>query len=666
MLRRISHGAVLELLLDCPPVNALSVQLRSELAAAIAHAQEDATISAIIIRGSGKMFSGGADITEFDAAPLKPGLPQLVGQIEASEKPVIAAIHGSALGGGLETALGCHYRIATSSAELGLPEIKLGVLPAAGGTQRLPRLVGLQASLDMILSGKPISAAKAAEIGLVDKVVAENDLEAAALDFARTAPPVRRTGERTVAPDPALFEAFRGNNERLIRGRDAAEACIAAITAATDRPLEDGLALEVRLFLQLVEGKQSRALRHAFFAERAANKIDGLPAGTTARPVTTVGIIGAGTMGGGIAMNFLTIGVPVTIVETSKQALDHGVSTIRRNYLASAAKGRMSEEQVEAAMALLSATLDFTALAESDLIIEAVYENMALKQDIFRRLDKTAKAGAILASNTSALDIDAIAAVTGRPQDVIGLHFFSPANIMKLVEVVRGRETGPDVLATAMQVIRRIGKTGVVCGVCYGFIGNRMLVFRQREAEKLLIEGADLDRIDKVHTDFGMPMGPFQMIDLAGNDIGWHRDPIRIETLQDALCAAGRLGQKTKAGYYDYDDQRKRSLSPETARIVAQFRTRSGTGSREISDEEIVARTLFTMVNEGHKILEEGIAQRKSDIDVVWMTGYGWPQITGGPMYWADQLGLDVLGRQLRKVQHLLDADFVFAKALGG
>jgi len=665
MIETALHDGILEIVLANPPVNALGAGIRQGLGKAIADAQADAAVTAIVIRGGGKLFSGGADITEFGKPPVEPWLPALVDAIEASAKPVVAAIHGMALGGGLEVALGCHYRIASPKAKLGLPEVSLGLLPGAGGTQRLPRLVVVEAALGMIVSGAPIPATKAAAIGLVDKLAAGDDsLAAEAIAYARTLDAPRRTGDRSVSADPAVFARFAADNARRIAGLDAPKACIEAVKAATEVPLDQGQEKERALFLQLVTGDQSKALRHVFFAERAAAKIDGLPKDVALRPIKKIGVIGAGTMGGGISMNFLSAGIPVTIVEMAQEALDRGTATMHRNYEATAAKGRLTAEQVERAMGLLTPTLDFGALADCDLIIEAVYETMDVKKDIFARLYGIAKPGAMLASNTSYLSIDEIAAVTRRPQDVLGLHFFSPANVMKLVEVVRGAKTAPDALATGMDIARRIGKVPVVAGVCYGFIGNRMLIPRQINANALLLEGATPEQVDRVHTGFGMPMGPFQMADLAGVDIGWHRDPSRIESLQDALCAQGRWGQKTQAGFYDYDEKRRPTPSPVVAGIVEDFRKKAGIAPRAISDEEIMVRTLYTMVNEGAKILEEGIAQRASDIDVVWNYGYGWPRHKGGPMFWADQVGLDTIVEGLRRYESALGDGFTLSPLL--
>ncbi len=655
---------ILTITLNAPPVNALGANLRKAIVTAVGEAQDDEAVSAIVITGTGKFFSAGADITEFDGAIAEPALPEVVNIIEASRKPVVAAINGFALGGGLEVALGCHYRIASNGAKLGLPEVKLGVLPGAGGTQRLPRLVGQEAALGMIVTGNPVSAGKAADMGLVDRLADATNLIDEAIAFARTIDGPRRTGQLALSTDAEAFERAISQINPKVKNLDAPQACIKAVKAAAQLPIADGLAKEASLFMKLVAGDQSKALRHIFFAERAAAKIDGLAKDIDLRSITTVGIIGAGTMGGGIAMNFLSAGIPVTIVETSQEALDRGVVTIRKNYEATAAKGRLTTEQVEAAIGLLTPTLDFGALGECDLIIEAVYENMDVKKEIFARLYKIAKAGAMLASNTSFLSIDEIASATSRPEDVLGMHFFSPANVMKLLEVVRGARTAPDALATAMALARQIGKVPVVSGVCYGFIGNRMLLPRQNNADALILEGATPEQIDRVHTDFGMPMGPFQMMDLAGLDIGWHRDPERIDNVQEALCAKGRWGQKTHAGYYDYDERRKPTPSPVVAEIIAEFRDRAGVEPREITDEEIVVRTLYTMVNEGAHILDEGIAQRASDVDIVWIYGYGWPRHKGGPLFWAEQVGLDKVVEGLDRYRNVLGDDFTLSPLL--
>ncbi|MBV9371545.1 MAG: enoyl-CoA hydratase/isomerase family protein [Alphaproteobacteria bacterium] len=641
------HGDVLIVTSNNPPVNALGHAVREGLVAAIGEADADEAVKAVVIVCQGQTFFAGADISEFGTpkAMTPPVLPQVVDIIENCTKPVVAAIHGTAFGGGLEVALASHYRVAVRSAKLGVPEVKLGLLPGAGGTQRLPRAAGVEKALEMAATGNPIGAEEAYEIGLIDRLI-EGDLEQHAVAYAeevRDVRPIPRTSERQdriEGTDPSVFDSFRKANARKFRGFDAPEYNVRAIEAAVARPYAEGVQEERRLFMELMSGTQARAQQYFFFAERQAAKIDGLPEGTKPRDVRKVGVIGAGTMGGGISMNFLSAGVPVTIVEMQQEALDRGTGVMRKNYQASAAKGRMTAEQVEGAMGLLTPTLRLEDLADCDLIIEAVFENMDVKKDIFGKLDKIAKPGAILASNTSYLDIDEIAASTSRPQDVLGLHFFSPANVMKLLEVVRGAKTAPDVLATAMALARKIRKVAVVAGVCYGFIGNRMLMPRQVEANRLLLEGATPEQIDRVHVEFGMPMGPFQMADLAGVDIGWHRDPSRVENVRDALCAADRWGQKKGAGFYDYDEKRRPTPSPRVQEIIERFREKEGVEPREISDQEIVERTLYTMVNEGAKILEEGMAQRASDIDVVWVYGYGWPVYRGGPMFWADTEGL--------------------------
>ena len=642
-IRTERRGDVLVIVSDSPPVNALGADVRIGLEAAIKQAEVDTAVAAVVLRCDGRTFFAGADITEFGKPMREPMLPALVDTIESCSKPVVAAIHGTALGGGCETALACHYRVSVPSAQLGTPEVKLGLLPGAGGTQRLPRLVGVAAALEMTALGDPVKAKRALEIGLIDRIVGADSLEADAVAFAKeqVGKPLPRIRDRSVSPDPAAVDAFRKVNARRMRGFDAPEANVRCVVAATELPFAEGLAFERAEFVRLMGGTQSAAQRHVFFAERQAARIDDVDPKTPLRAIDKVGVIGAGTMGGGIAMNFLSAGVPVVIVEMEQEALGRGTGLMRRNYEATAAKGRIAPDAPDRAMALLTPTLSLEDLADCDLVIEAVYENMAVKKELFGRLDAICKPGAILASNTSYLDIDEIAAATGRPGDVLGTHFFSPANVMKLLEVVRGAKTSPDVLATVMALARTIRKVAVVAGVCHGFIGNRMLMPRQVEANGLLMEGATPEQIDRVHTAFGMPMGPFQMADLAGVDIGWHRDPARIENIRDALAAEGRWGQKKGAGFYDYDEKRQPTPSPRVAEIIADFRAKEGSAVREISDEEIVERTLYPMVNEGARILEEGKAQRAGDIDVVWVYGYGWPVYRGGPMFWAQhEVGL--------------------------
>jgi 3-hydroxyacyl-CoA dehydrogenase len=663
------HGDVLIILSNNPPVNALSTPVRQGLVDAIAQAEADDSVKAVVIACEGQTFFAGADITEFGKPPQEPWLPIVVDTIENCSKPVVAAIHGTALGGGLEVALGCHYRVAVPDAKFGTPEVKLGLLPGAGGTQRLPRVVGVKKALEMTATGNPIGANDAFACGLVDRLI-EGELIPHAVGYAeevRDVRPLQKSSQRQDRLDecdPAVFDEFRKANARKFRGFDAPEANIKAVKIACEKPYEEGVIEERKLFMELMTGTQARAQQYFFFAERKAAKIEGLPEETRPRDIRRVGVIGAGTMGGGISMNFLSAGIPVTIAEMGQEALDRGTGVMLRNYEASAAKGKLSAEQVGKAMGLLNPTLDFQALADCDLIIEAVYENMDVKKDVFGRLDRIAKPGAILASNTSYLDINEIAASISRPGDVVGLHFFSPANVMKLLEVVRGNATAPDVLLTAMQIGKRIKKVAVVAGVCHGFIGNRMLMPRQIEATKLLLEGATPEQIDRVHVEFGMPMGPFQMADLAGVDIGWHRDPNRIENVRDALCAIDRWGQKKGAGFYDYDEKRRPSPSPVVQQIIEDFAKKQGVEPRTITDDEIVERTLYTMVNEGAKILEEDIAQRASDIDVVWVYGYGWPVYRGGPMFWADTVGLPTIVEGLKRQEERMKPEFSFSKLL--
>ncbi len=658
------HDDVLVVTVNNPPVNALSWHVRQGLKDGFTEGLNDPSIKAMVLRCDGTTFIAGADISEFGKPPQGPDLGSTLTAIETATKPIVAAIHGTALGGGLETALVCHYRIAVPSAKLGVPEVKLGLLPGAGGTQRLPRLVGVEAAAAMCSSGDPVPATKALEMGLVDALAGPDSLAADAIAFARDmiGKGPRPTRNLPVKGDVAVIEQLKAANVRKWRGFEAPYANLACVEAATRLPFDEGMAFERTEFMKLMMGSQSAAQRHMFFAERQAAKIDGLPKDTVLRDIRHVGVIGAGTMGGGITMNFLAAGIPVTIVEMAQDALDRGVGIIRKNYEASAAKGRFTTEKVEAMMGLLTPSLSMDDLADCDLVIEAIYENMDVKKDVFGKLDKICKAGAILASNTSYLNVDEIASATARPQDVLGMHFFSPANVMKLLEVVRGEKTAPDALATAMAIGKKIGKIAVVAGVCPGFIGNRMLSQRQAPANQLLLEGATPAQIDKVHTDFGMPMGPFQMSDLAGLDIGWHRDPARVETLRDALCAAGHFGQKNGKGFYDYDEKRVGTPSAAALAIIEEFRSTSNLPKRDISDQEIIERTLYPMVNEGYLILEEGKAQRASDIDVVWIYGYGWPVYRGGPMFWGDLEGTGKIVEALER-HGVKVADSLKAKA---
>ncbi|MFN3748611.1 MAG: 3-hydroxyacyl-CoA dehydrogenase NAD-binding domain-containing protein [Sphingorhabdus sp.] len=657
-------GEILVLSVNNPPVNALSWHVRQGISDGIEQGLKDDSVKAIVIRCEGQTFIAGADITEFGKPSQGPDFNAVLNTIETATKPVIAAIHGTALGGGLETTLVCHYRIAVPSAKLGVPEVKLGLLPGAGGTQRLPRLVGIEQAAVMTSLGEPISAQKALDTGLIDKLAGEDSLAADAVAFARecVAKGPRHTRDLPVKGDTAIIAKLEAENARKWKGFDAPYANLRCVAAAAENPnIEDGLKFERAEFVKLMSGSQSAAQRHMFFAERQAAKIDGLPKDTQLRDIKKVGVIGAGTMGGGITMNFLQKGIPVTIVEMVQENLDRGVAVIRKNYEASAAKGRYTSEQVEKMMGLLTPSLNLEDLANCDLVIEAVYESMDVKKEVFGKLDTICKQGAILASNTSYLDVNEIAASTSRPQDVLGMHFFSPANVMKLLEVVRGDKTADDVLATAMAIGKKIGKIAVVAGVCHGFIGNRMLSQRQIPANALLMEGASPEQIDNVFTDFGFPMGPFQMADLAGMDIGWHRDTsLEPTNVREAMCLAGRFGQKNGKGFYDYDEKRNRTPSPEALAIIEDFRSRSNMQKREISDQEIIERCLYPMVNEGYLILEEGKAQRASDIDVVWIYGYGWPVYRGGPMFWGDLEGakkiVESLERQGVKVAESLKA----------
>lgn len=656
-----------------PPVNALGVKVREGLAAAIAGAVADESVAAIVIHCEGATFFAGADIAEFGEPLLSPGMPELISLIEASAKPVIAAIHGTAFGAGVELALGCHYRIAVPTAVLGLPEVKLGLLPGAGGTQRLPRLVGIAEALPIIVSGTEVAAQKAESIGLIDRV-AQGDLRADAIAFAQelkgkashlvTSSRTDMLGDKQHARE--LIDRYLAAQGRRIKGYEAPLACAEALRAAVELPFAEGAKLERDLFLKLVRSTQSKALRHLFFATRTAGKIDGLPAEVQAIPVAKVGVLGAGTMGSGIAMNFISTGIPVVLVEREGAALERGVSTIRNNYINTAARGGIAPEEVERAMSLLAPTLSFDGLAECDLVVEAVFEDMGVKKDVFRHLDGIAKPGAILASNTSYLDIDEIAAVTGRPEYVVGLHFFSPANVMKLLEVVRGRQTSGPVLKTVMGLAKKIRKTAIVAGVCHGFIANRTLAQRQNEATKLVLAGAMPWDVDRVLRDFGFPMGPFQMSDLAGLDVGWNQAASTSSTLKEVMCEAGRRGQKNGRGYYDYDEKRNATPSPEAEKIINDFRLARHCQTRTFDDQEILERVLYPIINEGAHILQEGIAQRASDIDVAWINGYGWPTFTGGPMFYADTIGLDKIVANLKAREDLISPEFKLAELLEG
>lgn len=658
------EGNVAIVTIDSPPVNALSADVRDGVFGAVGRAVADPAVEAIVLICNGRTFIAGADISEFGKPMRGTSLHDVVAALENASKPVVAAIHGTALGGGLEVALACHYRVAVPSSKLGLPEVKLGLLPGAGGTQRLPRVVGAAKALDMVTSGAPIGAKAAFESGLVDELVSEGALRDGALAFAKRVVadkrPLKKVRDLEVkGASPELFAEFRKTNARKFRGFEAPEANIKCIEAAATLPFEEGLKRERELFMGLMNGVQSAAQRYVFFAERQAAKIPNLPEGSATRRIDRVGVIGAGTMGGGIAMNFLSAGIPVTIVEMKPEPLERGVGVIRKNYENSAAKGKLTADGVARNMGLLTPSLSLDDLVDCDLVIEAVFENMDIKKEVFGKLDRIVKPGAILATNTSYLNVDEIAAATARPQDVVGLHFFSPANVMRLLEVVRGDKTAPDVLATAMEVAKKIGKVAVVAGVCHGFIGNRMLSPRQREANKLIMEGAMPWDVDRVLYDFGFPMGPFQMADLAGLDIGWSKETSKGETLRDRLCEMDRRGQKTGAGFYDYDEKRNRTPSPLVEKMILDYAAEKGVNRRPISDEEILERCVYPMINEGAKILDEGKAYRGSDIDIVWINGYGWPVYRGGPMFYGDTVGLTTVLDRLRHYQGLHGDDFI-------
>ena len=668
------EGAVGVITVNYPPVNALSHAVRFGIKDAVKQGQADANAKALLLVCDGRTFIAGADIREFGKPMQEPGLADVVRFIEDSDKPVVAAIHGTALGGGLEVALGCHYRVAVASAKVGLPEVKLGLLPGAGGTQRLPRLIGAQKALEMITTGEFVGAVDAAKLGIVDEVAQGDDVKAAGMAFAQRVVgegrQPRRVSELTdkLEADKGndVFTQFRAGLEKKARVVFAPFKCLEAVEAAfTSASFDEGMKRERQLFGECMESDQRAGLIHAFFAEREASKVPGLPKDTPVRDVKKVGVIGAGTMGGGISMNFVNVGIPVTIAEVKQEALDKGLAVIRKNYENSAKKGRITQAQVEARMGLISTTLDYDGFKDADLVIEAVFENMAVKKGIFGRLDKACRPGAILASNTSTLDIEEIASATSRPDDVVGMHFFSPANVMKLLENVRGSKTSDEVKATVMAVAKKIKKVGVLVGNCYGFVGNRMLHQRGAEATKLVSEGASPAQVDKVLTDFGFPMGQFAMSDLAGIDIGYSIREERRKAGEDTppswvdkLAEEGRLGQKTMAGVYKYEEgNRKPIVDPKVDELIAEFRKEQGIESREISDKEILERCMYVMINEGAKILEEGVASRSLDIDVVWICGYGFPSYRGGPMFWADQVGLDSILSTVKNFHGSLGGD---------
>ena len=651
------HGSVAVITLNNPPVNGLGLETRTAAVAGIRRAQLDAAVTAIVITGAGKAFSGGADIKEFNSpkALAEPTLHTLINVAEGSTKPVVAAIHSVCMGGGLELALGCNYRVAMPGAQIALPEVKLGLLPGAGGTQRLPRLLGLEMALNMVVSGTAIASERLAKTALFDEVFApEANLLDAAIAFANKVADVRplpRVRDRKVDyPNHEAFLQFTRNTVKAMAGAFPAPLeCVETVAASVTKKFDDGLKFERERFLHLIQTPESKALRHAFFAERIASKVPDVPADTPTREIKKAAIIGAGTMGGGIAMNFVNAGIPVVLLETKQEALDKGIATIRKNYENTMKKGKLTPEKFEQRVALISGTLAYADIADADIVVEAVFEDMGVKEAVFKQLDAVMKSGAILASNTSTLDLDKIAGFTGRPQDVVGTHFFSPANVMKLLEIVRGKHTGKDVLATTLALSKKLRKTGVVSGVCDGFIGNRMIEQYSRQAGFLLEEGCLPEQVDKAVEKFGFAMGPFRMGDLAGNDIGWYirkrryveSPEITYSQTADLLCEMNRYGQKTGAGWYDYKaGDRKAYPSQEVNDMIVKHSADIGVERRKISDQEIVERLVYSLVNEGAQILDEGIAMRASDIDMVYLTGYGFPVFRGGPMFYADAVGL--------------------------
>lgn len=648
--------------LDNPPVNAFSLSQRIGVSEALTAGLQDPDIQAFVICGSGRMFSAGADIREFDTgvAGESPTLMDLISLIEDSPKPVVCALHGTALGGGCELSLACHSRIAIPGTRIGLPEVTLGIVPGAGGTQRLPRLIGVLPALDAIVSGKPMTAERAHELGLVDGLADDgDDLLKISVSLAHRLSvgpePPKKTRDRDdhlleAKNRPELFDEFRSRISRRARGFEAPFACIDCVEAATTMSFENGLAFEREVFLRCRSSNQSLSQRHAFFAEREARKVSGLGPETSQTDVRHAAVLGCGTMGTGIAMCFANAGIPVIVTESEQGMLDRGMKMIRKNYASTVSKGRMTEEEAEARLALIEPTLEFERVSAADVVIEAVFEEMELKKKIFTRLDGLCKADAILATNTSSLDVNTIAAVTGRPEQVVGTHFFSPANVMRLVEIVRGDHTSPEVLATTLTLSKQLGKVGVVVGVCDSFAANRMLYPYSRQAQFLIEEGAFPEQVDKVIYDFGFPMGPFALSDLAGIDVGWrvrqHREPsrpkhLRYSEIADRLYEMGRYGQKTRKGWYNYEEGSRIPMpDPEVVDLVVRTSRELKIDRREISDEEILQRCIYPLINEGARILEEGIVQRASDLDIVWLYGFGFPRYRGGPMFYADSVGL--------------------------
>ena len=666
------HGHVAVLTLDNPPVNGLGYDTRVQLAQGVDRAVADADVVAIVITGAGKAFSGGADIKEFGSpkAVAEPNLLSLIKLLEDCTKPVVAAVHGVCMGGGLELALGAHYRVAAPGTSVALPEVKIGLIPGAGGTQRLPRVLGVETALNMIVSGEPVQSEMLASLPgqkLFDKIIESanaGDLLAGAVAFAAEAAskpgPYPRVRDLKLShPDPDAYFGFARNMVKgMAKNFPAPAKCVDAVEAAVKQKFDAGMLAEREIFIALMLTPECKALRHAFFGERAASKIPDVPEDTPKRDIRQVAVIGAGTMGGGIAMNFLNAGIPVVMLEMKQDALDRGVATIKKNYDAQVKKGKLKQDKLDARMALLTTTLNYADISQADLVIEAVFEEMGVKEKVFKTLDEVMKPGAILATNTSTLDVNHIAAFTKRPQDVLGMHFFSPANVMKLLEVVRGEKTAKDVLATVMAVAKKIRKTAVVSGVCDGFIGNRMIEQYGRQGGFLLEEGCTPEQVDKAIEKWGMAMGPFRMGDLAGNDIGWairkrryvEKPNMRYSKTADLLCEMGRYGQKTQMGWYDYQAGKRDAIpSQAVVEMIEKHRTAIGVTPRKVSDEEIVHRLVYSLVNEAAKILEEGIASKASDIDMVYLTGYGFPLFRGGPMCYADSQGLFNVVQAMKK-----------------
>lgn len=652
------HDDVAVVTIDSPPVNALGFDVRQSIIEGFEKAAADADVHAIILACKGRTFFAGADIREFGAAPKSPLLPEVIALIESSPKLTIAALHGTPLGGGLETALACHYRVATADTRVGLPEVKLGLLPGAGGTQKLPRLVGIPAALEIITSGRQIKSAEALELGLVDKLCSGDDLIKDSIDFAKSliaqdAPRLlvcernEKTAEHKGKSD--IYDAFREKNARRFRGFKSVENIIKSIQLSADLPYDQGLKRERELFTELQQSRDAAAQQYVFFSERETSKIPDIPKTTAVRTIDSVGIIGAGTMGGGIAMNFLNANIPVTLLEQKQDALEHGISVIKKNYQRSVNSGRMTEQALEARMALITPSLDYADLSSVDLIIEAVFETMEIKKDVFRKIDAIAKPGCILASNTSYLDLNEIAEATKRPQDVIGLHFFSPANVMNLLEVVRGDKSDKDVINTGMRLAKTIGKTPVLSRVGWGFIANRVMKVRGYQTDNLILQGVNPEIIDKVIYDYGFAMGPIAMKDLVGLDV-LGRDSTE-RTVESVLVSMDRLGQKKNGGYYDYDQNRQRTLSPVAIEVIQQVAAEKGIEAVAADEDEILARLLYPVINEGAKVLDEGIALRSCDIDIACIKGYNWPVYKGGPMFWANTIGLEKVLTKLREFE---------------